>query len=61
MGSDAASYAVYFDVCRVKRNLVEYDATEVATETEVVELLRKVGEFDGLVANWIEKNHPTLL
>ena len=38
-------YAVYFDVCRRKRNIVEYDASSVATETEVRELRAKVLEF----------------
>ena len=58
LGRQAAPYADYFETCRRKRNLIDYDAAEVATETEADELLDKAREFQTLVEKWIEKNHP---
>lgn len=58
LGIQAAPYADYFETCRRKRNLIDYDAAEVATETEADELLEKACEFQALVEKWIEKNHP---
>ena len=34
MGPSAAPLAAYFDTCRRKRNMVDYDMANVATETE---------------------------
>src|SRR5579864_562421 len=34
MGPGISTTAAYFDTCRRKRNLVEYDLANVATETE---------------------------
>lgn len=58
LGKTATPYADYFETCRRKRNLIDYDAAEVATETEADELLEKAREFQALVEKWIEKNHP---
>jgi hypothetical protein len=59
LGKTGERYADYFETCRRKRNLIDYDAAEVATETEADELLEKAREFQALVEKWIEKNHPT--
>jgi len=58
LGRPGERYADYFETCRRKRNLIDYDAAEVATETEADELLEKAREFQALVEKWIEKNHP---
>lgn len=58
IGPSITTYTIYFDACRRKRNLVEYDATSVVTESEVVELVLKVKEFENLVELWIESNQP---
>lgn len=60
MGAGISTYGIYFDACRRKRNLVEYDTTSVATESEVAELLSKVKEFEDMVELWIENSHPPL-
>lgn len=60
MGQKAAPYAVYFDICRRKRNIVEYDNSSVATQTEVNELLIKVQEFEEMVEQWIKRKKPHL-
>lgn len=55
----AANLADYFDLCRRKRNDIDYDYAEVVTETEAEELLEKAEEFQSLIEEWIAKNHPT--
>lgn len=61
MGPSIASIAAYFDTCRRKRNLVEYDLANVATETETEELLRQAQQFAQTVEAWIAQNHPALV
>jgi hypothetical protein len=61
MGPSIASTATYFDTCRRKRNLVEYDLANVATETETEELLRQARQFAQTVEAWIAQNHPALV
>jgi hypothetical protein len=49
IGSEAAALTDYFDTCRRKRNVIDYDNSSVATETEAAELVRKAAEFHALV------------
>jgi uncharacterized protein (UPF0332 family) len=58
MGSSVAALVMYFDTCRRKRNQVDYDRADAATETEAEELLNKAEEFRDLVEKWISKNYP---
>ena len=58
LGPTSSNLADYFDTCRRKRNLVDYDCAHAATETEAEELIRKAEEFRGLVETWIRKHHP---
>jgi hypothetical protein len=58
MGAQASPYAVHFEMCRRKRNQVDYDTTNAATETQTADLLKKAEEFRVLVKAWIEKNYP---
>lgn len=60
IGSEAASLADYFDACRRKRNVIDYDNSSVSTETEASELLGKAAVFRGLVETWIRSTHPDL-
>ena len=60
MGEDVAPYAAYFEICRRKRNQVDYDMADVATEFEAQDLLGKAEEFREVVTGWIQKNHPRL-
>ncbi len=60
IGKSIISLAAYFDVCRRKRNIVEYDGSSIVTETELVELQKKVLEFQDIIENWIKKNYPKL-
>ncbi len=61
MGPGIAATAAYFDTCRRKRNLVEYDLANVATDTEADELLRQARQFVQTVEAWIAQNHPAFV
>jgi hypothetical protein len=50
--------ADYFDTCRRKRNLLDYDTANVVSDTEAKELLQKVEEFRHLLEAWIKNHHP---
>jgi len=60
IGKAADPYSDYFDRCRRKRNVIDYDDAFVATETEAKEILEKAKEFAQIVEKWIVKNHPSL-
>src|SRR5919109_3589612 len=53
MGRTVAPLASYFETCRRKRNMLDYDMANVATDTEVRELLEKAHVFQQLVEQWI--------
>jgi hypothetical protein len=61
MGAGIAALAAYFDTCRRKRNLVEYDVANVATETEAEELLRQAQQFAQAVEGWVAQNHAAFV
>jgi len=58
MGTVVRDFATYFDACRRKRNQVDYDFANAATDTEAKELLQKAHEFHRLVEHWIREKHP---
>jgi uncharacterized protein (UPF0332 family) len=58
MGRTIAEFAAYMDACRRKRNRVDYDCAQAASDTEAVELLEKAEEFRGTVENWIRGHSP---
>jgi uncharacterized protein (UPF0332 family) len=58
MGKPVEPLADYFETCRRKRNYIDYDASEVVTETEAKQLLEKAEEFQQMVQEWITKHHP---
>jgi hypothetical protein len=60
IGKAAGPYSDYFDRCRRKRNVIDYDEAFVATETEAAEIVTKAQEFVETVEEWIAKNHPSL-
>lgn len=45
IGKAADPYSDYFDRCRRKRNVIDYDDAFVATETEATEIVTKANEF----------------
>ncbi len=60
LGKPAAPFSDYFDRCRRKRNVIDYDDAFVATDTEATEIMTKAKEFVGLVEQWIADNYPSL-
>ena len=60
LGKPGEFFADYFEICRRKRNIIDYDHSHVATETEASEVLQKAQEFNELVENWIASNYPAL-
>lgn len=51
----------YLDMCRVKRNTVEYDRIGATSEGEAEELIAFAQELRSEVLIWLETNHPELL
>jgi uncharacterized protein (UPF0332 family) len=60
VGRVAKPYSDYFDRCRRKRNVIDYDDAFVATETEATEIVANATEFIAVLERWIAKNHPAL-
>lgn len=60
LGPIADEYGDYFEICRRKRNVIDYSHSQVATGTEAKEILDKARQFGEHVEAWIAKNHPAL-
>ena len=61
VGPSIALLITYFETCRRKRNLLDYDAANIVSDTEAAEILEKVQEFKREVEAWIAQNHPSLV
>ncbi|HEY6347305.1 MAG TPA: hypothetical protein VIY49_37935 [Bryobacteraceae bacterium] len=57
MGAPVSALVAYFDTCRRKRNQVDYDRINAATETETEDLIEKAEELRDLVEKWIREHH----
>ena len=60
MGSQFSPKRDYFDNCRRKRNVSEYDAVGTISAKEAGDLLQIVQEFKIEVESWLTQNHPTI-
>lgn len=60
MGRSMRRRARYFQVCRRKRNIVDYDLASQATDGEAEELLAAAHELRDDVERWIADRHPGL-
>src|SRR2546428_3614616 len=58
LGRTAQRLTDYFETCRRKRNVIDYDFTQAVTESQATELRERAAEYQGLVEVWIAKNHP---
>jgi len=58
LGSSVTPLASYFDLCRRKRNTVDYDIANVASETEAEQILKEAGNLRQIAENWIAHNYP---
>ena len=60
LGASAARSLDFFEACRRKRNVIDYDQASVATETEAAEVIVEARSFLDLVEQWIVTHHPKL-
>lgn len=60
LGPGVKTLASYFDICRRKRNEIDYDRAFVASDAEANEIVTKVEELKTAVEDWISKNYPSL-
>ena len=61
LGTERQDDANYLDVCRVKRNTVEYDRSGATSHSEAQELIAFVEDFRVDVLDWLRQQHPELL
>jgi hypothetical protein len=55
-----AAQSAYFDGCRIKRNVSEYEFAGGVSDTDAEGLLEAVRKFAKEVEAWIKANHPSL-
>jgi uncharacterized protein (UPF0332 family) len=53
--------ADYFDSCRRKRNMADYDVAEAISKAEAEELLEEAHAFRSEIITWMESEQPDLL
>ncbi|MGH9471095.1 MAG: hypothetical protein ACRD1N_12235 [Terriglobia bacterium] len=58
IGRAARQLTDYFETCRRKRNMIDYDSADVITESQAAELVEKTAQYQEMVECWIAKNHP---
>jgi len=56
MGTDYYTLADYFDSCRSKRNITDYDYAGTISDLEVKELIEEAERFLEITINWLKKN-----
>lgn len=59
MGSAVATYSAYFETCRRKRNMVDYDISGIATDLEVEQIVEEASALLADVENWIAQQFPS--
>jgi uncharacterized protein (UPF0332 family) len=58
MGEEYYDLADYFDACRAKRNLTDYDYAGAISRTEAQELMSEAEKFLRIVTEWVKQNYP---
>jgi hypothetical protein len=56
--ANVSRLVAHFELCRRKRNILDYDVANVVSDTEAAELVQKAQEFKTEVETWIAANHP---
>lgn len=57
MGNNYYALADYFDSCRSKRNITDYDYTGAISDSEAEELIKEAEKFLKITINWLKKNY----
>jgi hypothetical protein len=60
MNSTQTKRSNYFDACRAKRNVTDYDRAGEISESDLKELLHEVVEFKKDVISWLKEYHKNL-
>ena len=60
VGPGVGTLADYFEVCRRKRNEIDYDRAFVASEADAGEIVRRALDLRTMVEDWIATSHSTL-
>lgn len=53
--------ARYYDACRRKRNVAEYEMTGQVSESEAAELVAEAERLGAAVRDWLRREHPHLI
>ena len=61
MGTDYYTLADYFDSCRAKRNITDYDYAGAISELEAEELIKEAEGFLEVTLNWLKINYSNFL
>jgi len=57
MGNNYYTLADYFDSCRSKRNITDYDYAGAISELEAEELIEEAEKFLEITIDWLKKNY----
>ena len=57
MRTDYYALADYFDSCRSKRNITDYDYAGAISDSEAEELIGEAEKFLKITINWLKKNY----
>jgi uncharacterized protein (UPF0332 family) len=58
MGKAYYDLADYFDACRAKRNITDYDYAGAISKAEAQELVKEAETFLNAVMNWLKQSYP---
>jgi hypothetical protein len=58
IGSRLQGLANYFEVCRRKRNEIDYDRAFVASDADADEILQRARELQEIAEEWIARRQP---
>ena len=58
LGKDYYDLADYFDACRAKRNITDYDYAGTISKAEVHEIIREAEKFLDIVLDWLKRHYP---
>jgi uncharacterized protein (UPF0332 family) len=58
LGKDYVELADYFDACRSKRNITDYDYAGVVSKKETEELIKEAEQFQKFILKYLRDNFP---
>lgn len=61
LGKDYYELADYFDSCRAKRNITDYDYAGGISQGETEELIKEAESFLKIILRWLEMNYPDFI